>query len=487
MAKSVGSLEASPVSELATVVVVGKESSGKSQLISSLTGGTAYSSNFRGTTVSCEVFSSETHGFIDTPGILLQSDSITTTLALQQLKQGDTVLVVLKATQIGEDIKELFPLLKGKRVAGVVTFWDKIPQGNTNDQALKEISQRTGIPLTSVDARHLREQDRQAITQSLQDAASITLQEAAVPTPWSVQPRKTPLENKYLGVISGLVLLLVPAVLAVYCANHFADWLDPSIENLSQKLVTWMGAVPSPLKEILIGRYGLLTMGPLLFVWAVPTVLLYAFVVGCYKASGLLDRITVALHPAMRKLGMTGRDLVRVVMGFGCNVPAVINTRCCSSATRDTTISAIAFGSACSYQFGATLAVFAAVSRPMLVVPYLAYLVITTIIYSRLVARKMPDSPFLILSMDKPTFLEIPRPKAIWSEARTTLVHFFPPCHACFCWNYRGCFGPRLAGHDQCDFTVGQSGDGRIQPACTGLGGRRLLFDSKGRNSALHQ
>jgi len=425
MAKSVGSLEASPVSELATVVVVGKESSGKSQLISSLTGGTAYSSNFRGTTVSCEVFSSETHGFIDTPGILLQSDSITTTLALQQLKQGDTVLVVLKATQIGEDIKELFPLLKGKRVAGVVTFWDKIPQGNTNDQALKEISQRTGIPLTSVDARHLREQDRQAITQSLQDAASITLQEAAVPTPWSVQPRKTPLENKYLGVISGLVLLLVPAVLAVYCANHFADWLDPSIENLSQKLVTWMGAVPSPLKEILIGRYGLLTMGPLLFVWAVPTVLLYAFVVGCYKASGLLDRITVALHPAMRKLGMTGRDLVRVVMGFGCNVPAVINTRCCSSATRDTTISAIAFGSACSYQFGATLAVFAAVSRPMLVVPYLAYLVITTIIYSRLVARKMPDSPFLILSMDKPTFLEIPRPKAIWSEARTTLVHFF--------------------------------------------------------------
>jgi Fe2+ transport system protein B len=166
-------------------------------------------------------------------------------------------------------------------------------------------------------------------------------------------------------------------------------------------------------------------MGPLLFVWAVPTVILYALVVGSYKASGLLDRITVALHPAMSMIGMTGRDLVRVVMGFGCNVPAVINSRCCSTATRNTTISAIAFGSACSYQFGATLAVFAAVSRPFLVTPYLIYLVATTIVYSKIVVGRTAKSPFLILSMDKPTFLEWPRPKAIWSEARTTIVHFF--------------------------------------------------------------
>jgi len=425
MAKSGAVVEYSPIQERGTVVVVGKESSGKSQLISSLTGGNAYSSNFRGTTVSCDVFSGSENEFIDTPGILLQSDSITTAMALQKLSESDTVLFVVKATQIGDDFKDLFPLLKGKRVVGVVTFWDKVPQSNENRQMLTDISRRTGIPLTAVDARHLQNSDRTAITDSLQSAVPVTASVVVVQTPWAVRPRKTPLESRYLGAIVGLVLLLVPAVLAVYCANHFADWLDPSIENLSQKLASWLASVPSPLKEILIGRYGLLTMGPLLFVWAVPTVLLYAFVVGSYKASGLLDRITVALHPAMRKIGMTGRDLVRVVMGFGCNVPAVINTRCCSSATRETTISAIAFGSACSYQFGATLAVFAAVSKPILVAPYLAYLVITTIIYSRVMAGKMPNSPFLILSMDKPTFLEVPRPKAIWAEARTTIIHFF--------------------------------------------------------------
>jgi Fe2+ transport system protein B len=371
------------------------------------------------------VFAGDQNEFIDTPGILLQSDALTTSMALEKLGQTEKVLLVLKATQLTEDLNELLPLLKGKRVAGVVTFWDKVPRSEENIRALEEISRQTGIPLTPVDGRRLSAQDREAIAQCLEAAAAVPKAIPTIRTPWMVHPRYTPLESKYFGWICGLALLLVPAVLAVYFANNFANWLDPSMENLSQKLVDWMASVPSPAKDILIGRYGLMTMGPLLFVWAVPTVLLYALVVGCYKASGLLDRITVALHPAMRRLGMTGRDLVRVVMGFGCNVPAVINTRCCSSATRDTTISAIAFGSACSYQFGATLAVFAAVSRPFLVAPYLIYLVITTMIYSKIVAGKTTNSPFLILSMDKPTFLEWPRPKAIWAEARGTIVHFF--------------------------------------------------------------
>jgi len=80
-------------------------------------------------------------------------------------------------------------------------------------------------------------------------------------------------------------------------------------------------------------------MGPLLFVWTVPTVILYALLLGAYKASGLLERLTIALHPLLRPFGLSGRDLVRVMMGFGCNVPAVISTRSCSGCTRQTCIS----------------------------------------------------------------------------------------------------------------------------------------------------
>ena len=51
------------------IVVIGKENTGKSQLIASLTGQAAHSANFRGSTVTCDTYQSETYTFIDTPGI----------------------------------------------------------------------------------------------------------------------------------------------------------------------------------------------------------------------------------------------------------------------------------------------------------------------------------------------------------------------------------------------------------------------------------
>lgn len=166
-------------------------------------------------------------------------------------------------------------------------------------------------------------------------------------------------------------------------------------------------------------------MFPLLFVWALPTVLLYAFFLGFYKASGLLERISVALHPLVRPLGLEGRDLIRVVMGFGCNVPAVVNTRSCSACTRSTCVSAIAFGAACSYQFAATIGVFAAVQKPFLILPFLSYLILTTLIFSRFNAAKAARSKRNLLVIENRTFLQMPNLKDVWREARTTLDGFF--------------------------------------------------------------
>jgi ferrous iron transport protein B len=75
-------------------------------------------------------------------------------------------------------------------------------------------------------------------------------------------------------------------------------------------------------------------------------------------------------------------------MGFGCNEPAVISTQACSSCSRGTCISAIAFGAACSYQLGATLGVFAAAGLPYLILPYLLFLSATTLVYVRLTAPR---------------------------------------------------------------------------------------------------
>ncbi len=408
-----------------TIVVIGKENTGKSQLIASLTHRTPDSSNFRGSTVTCERYTRDDTTFIDTPGILYRSDTATTRSALAQLQQGDTIVLVVKATHADEDLADLLPLVDSKQGIVVMTFWDKVLPSEFSQELIHRWQQATHLALIPVDARNLTATQRQDIQAAIAQPTAFSAQPQPMPLGWRIEPRPTLLEHPRLGWLLAIALLLIPAVLAVWFANTFAAIADPLVQGMVEPTVGVLSGLPSLPREILIGRYGLITMGPLLFVWAVPTVILYALFLGAYKASGLVERITIALHPLLRPFGLSGRDLVRVIMGFGCNVPAVISTRACSSCSRKTCISAIAFGSACSYQLGATLGVFSAANLPYLVIPYLIYLTITTLIYTRLIAPKSARSPQNSLMIEDRAFLEVPRWSAIWREAKGTLNQFF--------------------------------------------------------------
>ena len=406
-----------------TTVIVGKESTGKSALAAAITGRSPTSSNIQGSTIACETYQTQEDAFIDTPGILFRSDTAATRAALAQLQAQDRVLLVVKATHIDDDLTDLLPLVAGKQGLVVVTFWDKVRVSELTRQVVDRWEQTAQVRFIPVDARHLSQGQCQQILAALQTPAPFP--QRWHPTGWRIEPAPTWLEHPRWGGLLAILLLLLPAVLAVVMANTVAGILDPLVQAGLAPLINVLSQAPSLLREILIGRYGFVTMGPLLFVWAVPTVMLYAVFLGTYKASGLVERITVALQPLLKPFGLSGRDLVRVIMGFGCNVPAVISTRACSSCSRQTCISAIAFGSACSYQFGATLGVFSAANVPGLVVPYLGYLTLTTLIYTRLVAPKAARSARNALMIERRTFLEMPRWSTVWRETQGTLHHFF--------------------------------------------------------------
>ena len=408
-----------------TTVIVGKESTGKSELAAALTGRSPASTNIQGSTIACETYQTRDDAFIDTPGILFRSDTTTTRTALAQLQAHDRILLVVKATHIDDDLADLLPLVAGKQGLVVVTFWDKVLPSDFTQQVVGRWEQASQVRFIPVDARHLSQGQRQQILEALQTPAPFPQQWRPIPAGWQIEPAPTWLEHPRWGWLLAILLLLLPAVIAVWVANGVAGMLDPLIQTGLAPLVNFLSQAPSLLEAILIGRYGLVTMGPLLFVWAAPTVILYALFLGAYKASGLVERITVALHPFLRPFGLSGRDLVRVIMGFGCNVPAVISTRACSSCSRQTCVSAIAFGSACSYQFGATLGVFSAANLPGLAALYLGYLTLTTLIYTRLIAPKAARSPHNALMIERRTFLEIPRWSAIWRETQSTLSQFF--------------------------------------------------------------
>ncbi|MGF1541157.1 MAG: nucleoside recognition domain-containing protein, partial [Pleurocapsa sp.] len=421
------------------IVVIGKESTGKSQLIASLTGKSAYSDNFRGSTVACETYPSEAYTFIDTPGILYRSDSVTTKKALRQLQENDTVLLAVKATDLDRDLADLLPLLADKRGIVVITFWDKVQPTAHTQQVVREWMRASNLTIVTVDARYLTADQKDFILASLQAPDSFPSQWIPAIAGWQIQPQPTLLEHSRLGWLVVIALLLLPAIIAVWGANSFATLVDPVVQAAIARIIERtiqapgfdpgvtslpLSQLPTLLREVLVGRYGLVTMGPLLFIWAMPTVVLYALFLGAYKASGLVERITITLDPLLRLFGLSGRDLVRVIMGFGCNVPAVISTRACSSCSRGTCISAIAFGSACSYQFAATLGVFSAAELPYLVIPYLLYLTVTTLIYTRILSSPTAKSTQNPLVIEGRAFLEFPRWSVIWREAKATINQF---------------------------------------------------------------
>ena len=416
-----------------TVTVVGKESVGKSELVASLTGDRPTASNFRGTTVRAERYSTGGYTFVDTPGIVLDADTEGTRAALEALGEEEKVMLVVPATDIDEDLNDLLPLVEGSVGSIVVTFWDKVDDNEGARLALEKLEETTGVPVTPVDARNVErvaadggvgtaEGEYGRVLGAL-DEPGVFPDSPGTQVGWGIEPPATVFERDYVGPWVSVALLLLPTALAVWFANSLAGEVSPVVDGWMEPVVAWASGLPEPLSTVLATEYGLLSMGPFLFVWAGPTMLIFAVVLGVYKNTGLVTRITVALHPYMRRVGLTGRDLVRVVMGFGCNVPAVVNTRSCSDCTRKTTISAISFGSACSYQFPATLAVFATVGMAWLVVPYVALLAVTTLIYVGVIAPREAREASLFI--DRRNFLSLPDPRAIGREAWSALREFF--------------------------------------------------------------
>lgn len=100
------------------------------------------------------------------------------------------------------------------------------------------------------------------------------------------------------------------------------DWIDAGMSWLGD----WIGSnmADGPLKELIvtgiIGGVG----GVLVFV---PQILILYFFISLMEDSGYLSRAAFIMDKIMHKMGLHGKSFVPMLMGFGCNVPAVMATR----------------------------------------------------------------------------------------------------------------------------------------------------------------
>ena len=100
------------------------------------------------------------------------------------------------------------------------------------------------------------------------------------------------------------------------------DWIEAAVGWIGDMVSTYMpdGPIKDMLVDGIIGGVG----GVIVFL---PNILiLYAFI-SFMEDSGYMARAAFIMDKVMHKIGLHGKSFIPMVMGFGCNVPAIIATR----------------------------------------------------------------------------------------------------------------------------------------------------------------
>ena len=173
------------------------------------------------------------------------------------------------------------------------------------------------------------EQQLQAIDAEL-EATQAQLVQAAVQLPQHWQDRWTRrLDAVLLHPLLGMpVFLLTMALMfqAIYAIGvPMQEWLGMLLERFgSGVLQPLLAPLPTFLRGFLLeGIYqGIGTVTAFL-----PVIGLFFLAMGVVEDSGYLSRAAFLMDALMERLGLDGRSFVLSLMGFGCNVPAILGTR----------------------------------------------------------------------------------------------------------------------------------------------------------------
>lgn len=139
----------------------------------------------------------------------------------------------------------------------------------------------------------------------------------------------------------------------------FGQFINPGAIKLAELVI------PIPLlKEFLVGQYGLVTMA-LSYALAIVLPILSAFFIffSLLEDVGYLPRLSILLNRSFRLIGLSGKAVIPMVLGLGCDTMATMTTR--TLETRRERILAtllLALAIPCSAQLGVILGIVGGLS-----------------------------------------------------------------------------------------------------------------------------
>jgi ferrous iron transport protein B len=399
------------------IALVGQPNVGKSALFGRLTGRYATVSNYPGTTVALTrgraLVGEEVCDVIDTPGVnaldgaLSEDEQITRRV----LEAGEADLVVQVA-----DAKNLRRALQ--LTAHLGAFRQPMVLAlNMADEAHRagividtvQLADRVGVPVVETVATEGRGLD--ALRGALGEARRPDLppringeqvrwaQETAAVCRQGTGRRAArwqeligqAVRQPVTGLpILALVLYAFYLAVGVFGAQTLVGWVEDGLfGSLVNPAATTVvnGLVPVAwLRDLLVGEFGLITMGLTYAVAIVlPVVATFFLVFGFLEDSGYIPRVAIFSDRLFRTIGLNGKAVLPMVLGLGCDTMATMTTRILGTPKeRLIAILLLALGIPCSAQlatifgilggisFWALLTLFGVVTGQIFLVGYLA-------------------------------------------------------------------------------------------------------------------
>ena len=207
--------------------------------------------------------------------------------------------------------------------------------------------------------------------------------------------------NRYFGFPLFFIFLYIMFEVTFTLGQYPMDWIEAGVEAISSFMSSLLPV--GPLRDMIVD--GAIAGVGAVIVFLPQILILYTFI-SFMEDSGYMARAAFIMDKVMHKMGLHGKSFIPLIMGFGCNVPAVMATRTRENRrSRLITILVLPFMS-CS----ARLPIYIMIIGTFFAVKYQSLIMITLYVTGIILAVIMSRifSKWLIKGDDTPFVMELP-------------------------------------------------------------------------------
>ena len=221
----------------------------------------------------------------------------------------------------------------------------------------------------------------------------------------------------YYGLYKFVGVFAAGTVVDFIEATIFGRYINPFAENLFNK-IPW-----KILSDLFVGEYGIITLGIRYAVAIVlPIVGAFSLVFALIEDSGYLPRLAMLIDRIFKKIGLSGRAVIPMVLGLGCDTMATVVTRTLPTV-RERIISnlLLALAVPCSAQLGVIFALLSNNAKGLMIwglIVVLSFLLIG-FLSSKVLAGEKP-----IFFMEIPP-LRLPKPSNVFMKTYARMSWYF--------------------------------------------------------------